>query len=109
MVISFVQVYTQQGAEFPFTTAFQRYLLAKISSLVSPSGKFIKAYDEDFTLRFYISAKHELENNEVRGPTVIRKTKDVEYTIFLPFEVIIRQPDPRRAALVYLFQGLYEV
>jgi hypothetical protein len=66
-------------------------------------------YGSDFTICFYVSAKHKLADNEVRGPTVFRKTKDVEYTIFLPFAVIMKQSDPRRAALAYLFRGVYEV
>ena len=109
MKVGFVQAYMQQGAEFPFTCDFQRFLSAEVTSATIASEEYQEKYGEDCTLRFYISAKHDLHDNEVRGPSVFRKTKDIEYTIFLPFSVIMRRNDPRRAALNFLFQGIYKV
>jgi hypothetical protein len=109
MRVYFGQVYIEQGAEFPFTCDFQRYISQEVTSLVKTSSKFIEKYGDDFKLGFNVSAKHELEKNEVRGPSVFRKAKDVEYTIFLPFAVFMQQPDPRLAALGFLFQGVYDV
>jgi hypothetical protein len=58
---------------------------------------------------FKISAKKNLQENDVRGPGVYKKTKDVEYTVFLPFDVIAGHPDVSRHALRYLLSGVRAV
>jgi hypothetical protein len=58
---------------------------------------------------FRISAKRGISDNEIRGPTVFKKDKDVEYTIFLPFDVIAAEPDVNRGALTFLMKGVYRV
>lgn len=50
-----------------------------------------------------------LEDNEIRGPTVFKKTKDVEYTVFLPFTVIVDHGDAPSCALSFLLKGVCDV
>jgi len=109
MRVYFGQIYIQQGAEFPFSCDFQRYISQEVTTLVKPSPKFVSKYGEDWHLVFNVSAKHVLEENELRGPAVFKKTKDVEFTIFLPYSVIMREPHPPTAALNWIFAGVYEV
>ena len=78
-------------------------------ALVSSSALFVKNYSEDFDLMFRMSAKKDIEDNEIAGPTVFKKTKDVEYTIFLPFDVISKSADVPRAALRYLLKGVCSI
>lgn len=109
MQIHFGQIYIEQGAYFPFTCDFQRYISAEVSSSVVPSTAFITKYGDDYSLIFRISAKQSLYENEIRGPTVFKKTKDVEFTIFLPFEEIMHRAHPPSAALNWIFAGVYSV
>ena len=109
MKIYFGQIYIQVGISFPFNHLFQRFLGAKVTELVEPSPKFIKLHSEDYCLIFRISAKKELFTNEIVGPAIYKKDKDVEFSIFLPFTFIVQNTDPNREALNYLFEGIYEV
>ncbi len=109
MQVSFTQVYIEGGVDFPFSHHFQHRLSREASALVEPSSKFVKKYGEDFELIFYISAKRGLQDNEIRGPTVFKKAKDVEYTVFLPFDVIIPHADAPRHALRFLLKGMGDV
>lgn len=109
MKVWFGQMYIEPGVRFPFSHHFQRRLSQQVTALVAPSAKFIKEYGQDFELMFNVSAKGGLENNEIRGPTVFKKTKDVEYTVFLPFTVIMRHMDAPKRALRYLLQGVCDV
>jgi hypothetical protein len=109
MQIHIGQIYIEQGAYFPFSHIFQRYISEEVSALVVPSKKFIAKYGNDYKLIFNVSAKHSLTENEIRGPTVFKKTKDVEYTIFLPFSVIMNEPRPPQEALNYIFRGVCAV
>lgn len=109
MKVWFGQIYIESGVSFPFSHLFQRRLSQEITALVEPSTKFIKEYGEDFEVMFRISAKEALQHNEIRGPTVFKKTKDVEYTVFLPFTVIMRHIDAPKHALSYLLKGVSDV
>ena len=109
MKIYFGQIYIQVGINFPFNHLFQKFLGAEVTKLVNPSHKFIKRYAEDYNLIFRVSAKKELVENEIKGPTAYKKEKDVEFSIFLPYTFITQNSDPNRLALKYLFEGIYEV
>ncbi len=105
MRIHFGQVYIEPGVDFPFSHHFQRRLAQEVSALVEPSRMFLQRYGNDFKMVFNISAKQAIVENELRGPTVFKKTKSVEYTIFLPFDVITQCSDVPRAALKFLLNG----
>src|SRR4051812_3762329 len=109
MTIHFGQIYVQPGVSLPFTHRFQLRLSEAISALVEPSPAFAEKYGSDYELMFRISAKKGLHDNEVVGPTVFRKARDVEYTVFLPFDVITRSSEVPRTALRYLLEGVYSV
>ena len=109
MKVWFGQVYIEGGVDFPFSHLFQRHLSAEVTALVEPSAKFIEQYGVDFELMFNVSAKRRLPDNGIRGPTVFKKTKDVEYTVFLPFDVIIPHADAPRRALRFLLKGVGDV
>ena len=109
MKVWFGQIYIEPGVSFPFSHHFQRRLSQEVTALVKPSANFLKNYGEDFELMFRISAKKALHDNEIRGPTVFRKTKDVEYTLFLPFTVIMRHADAPKVALTFLLKGVCDV
>lgn len=109
MKVWFMQVYTEPGVNFPFSHHFQGRMSREVTALVKPSGKFSEKYGEDFELMFRISAKESLQENLVTGPDVFRKTKDVEYLVFLPFGVIMRHADAPKVALQYLLKGVCDV
>ncbi|HEV3081480.1 MAG TPA: hypothetical protein VGY66_17000 [Gemmataceae bacterium] len=109
MKVNFGQIYIEPGVNFPFSHHFQRLLSEAMTSLVTPSPEFIRKYGADFELMFNISAKRNMQDNEIKGPTVFKKTKDVEYSVFLPFDVINRSSEVPRAALSFLFRGACSV
>lgn len=108
MKIFFSQIYIQAGVNFNFSHQFQIFLSKKISGLLCASEKFLKLHDEDYSIIFRISAKKELAINEIKGATIYKKDKDIEFTIFMPYSVIIKTENPKKTALQYLFLGIYE-
>jgi hypothetical protein len=79
------QIYIQPGITYPFSHVFQKWASIEISKRIKPSSIFLKKYSDDFEIMFRMSAKAELNNTEISGPTVYRKNKDIEFTIFLPY------------------------
>lgn len=93
MKIFVSQIYIEAGINYPFSHSFQRWISDELSSLVPPSPAYDQQYP-GFDLMFRMSAKAELATPLIKGPTVFKKTKDVEFSIFLPY--IEHDPsDPR--------------
>lgn len=103
------QIYIQVGINFPFSHVFQKYIHEMLSACTQPSEAFIRRYGADFTLMFRMSAKEKITETEINGPTVYKKDKDVEYTLFLPFDQISRSKDKHEAALQHLLAGIVTV
>ncbi len=101
----FGQIYIEPGITFPFSAEFQRTLGKAITALVSPSAKFEDRFGTDWSVMIRISAKTGIAANDIRGPTTFKKSKDVEFSVFLPFDLISKTADPLKAALVYLLEG----
>ena len=85
MNIYISQIYIQPGVSYPFSYRFQKFMSEAVTERVSPSEKFVTRYGEDFDLIFRMSAKSEIAETEIKGPTVFKRDKDVEYSIFIPF------------------------
>jgi len=109
MKVHFGQIYIKPGVAFPFSHLFQRRLSDEITALVLPSAAFVQLYGDDWQLIFRISAKRNITDNEIRGPSVFKKAKDVEFTIFLPFDVIQRDASIAQSAIVFLLRGVCSV
>jgi hypothetical protein len=128
----------ESGAYVPFNHVFQRYMYEQVTKLIAPSSWFAAKYGEDWKLIFRISARWSPDEDdtdrgvklsetaraslaryrsftsdplrvEVRGPTIFKKAKDVEYSIFLPFRHIVERGNPTVAALQHIFAGVYAV
>jgi hypothetical protein len=80
------QIYIQAGINYPFSYIFQKWIHEELSKLVEPSGSFLKKFSIDFTILFSLSAKSEIEIAEIKGPTIYKKDKDIEFTVFLPHD-----------------------
>jgi hypothetical protein len=128
----------EHGAYIPFNHIFQKYIAEQVTALVDPSPWFVAKYGEDWRLMFRISSNWSPDDEdmdravqlsdsekvklaryrsftleplrvELRGPTVYKKDQEVEYSIFLPFRLVIESEHPPATALEYIFAGVYTV
>ncbi len=109
MKIFFGQIYTAPGVSFEWSIAFQAYLSETVTALVFPSEAFAAKYGPDWSLGFRISAKKGIESNEIRGSSVFKRDKDVEFTIFLPFDRVPAGEAFAEPALEFLLDGVMDV
>lgn len=82
------QIYIEPGVKFPFSIAFQQRISAQLTELVDGWGKNTAHYSDDFDLIFRLSSKSDIEEVEIRGPTIFKRDKSVEYSIFIPFKLL---------------------
>jgi hypothetical protein len=80
------QIYIEPGVWYPFTQEFQEYLSELATQDTTGTERFCGKYGDDFDIVFNISAKAALRIAEVKGPTVFKRDKTVEYTFFLPYD-----------------------
>jgi len=110
MRICVTQIYIRVGVNFPFSHLFQKWLADALTQRVSPSDYFLNRYSAEYCLVFNVSAKAEIKAPEIVGPSVFKKTHDVEYTVFLPFD---RDEDYERTGyrrvMAFLFEGIVAV
>jgi hypothetical protein len=84
----------------------QRWLSHELTAVAESVDEFLVKFGEGFSAVVNISAKTGIVEPEIRGPTVFKRDKDVEYTLFLPYDVIMRQHDSRRMAARYILSGI---
>jgi hypothetical protein len=106
MNISVGQIYVEAGVSLPFSHLMQIWLGQQLSTLVLLTPDFAKVHGTDFALVIRISARKGLKENDVKGPTVFKRTKDVEYTLFLPYDTIVKCSDGRRIATEFILDGV---
>ena len=103
------QFYLDAAASFSFTHVMQLFVSAELSSVADDCSDFQRKHGPDFELMVRINADAMLSENKIMGPTVFKKTKDVEYVVTLPFGVVTKAPDGRRAAMEFLMAGIRSV
>jgi hypothetical protein len=104
--VSVTQIYIEPGVWFPFSHHMQRFLREQLSTLSGEASEFCKKYGNNFALTINISAKQQIASSQIKGPSVFRKTRDVEYTLFLPFDAIMTPLGGCRAAAEFLLDGV---
>ena len=109
MKVSIRQVYIRADVNFPFTFLMQRWVGDQLSLAAGTADSFVKKYGPEFELIINMSAKRGIETNEVRGPTVYRTDKHVEYSVFLPFDSVPNTSDRLHVAMRYLLEGVLTV
>jgi len=101
------QIYIQAGVNYPFSHEFQNWVGNELSKLIEPSNAFLEMYSKDFDLMFRLSAKAELDEIEIKGPTVYTNDKDIEFTIFLPYQKIpLEEKDSFKQPLEMFLEGV---
>lgn len=102
------QVYIDVGVKFSFNHIFQKHLHSVLTENTIPSSSFLKKYN-DYEFTFRMSAKKGIIDNELKGPIVFKRDKDIEYSIFLPYDIITQNDNYHYWALKYLFKGIFEI
>jgi hypothetical protein len=88
MKIFIGQIYIKAGVNFPLSLRFQQWFADALSARIKPSQQFTDKFGADFDLGFRISARDDISHTEIKGPTVFKRDKTVEFTIFLPHQRI---------------------
>ena len=109
MKVGIAQVYTKAGVSFPFSHLMQRFMSQELSAVSGDCDPFRQKYGSEFSLGLWIGADTGIVDNKIVGPGVYKKTKDVEYSVFLPFDTIADASDGCRVAMEFLVSGVRAV
>lgn len=109
MKVFISQFYIEPGVFFPFSWYFQNYINGILGELLTDSSVFGKHYGAEYDLMFRMSAKRQIPETELRGPSRFPKSKSIEYSIFLPYDIIAASSDWRDAVLNALLDAVLMV
>lgn len=84
----------------------QQWISAQLTAVADTPVDFVKRYGADFQLAINLSAKRDTTTNDVRGPTVFKRYKTVDYSVFLPFDAIKHADDGCGCAMRYFIDGV---
>ncbi len=102
------QIYIDVGVKFEFNHVFQEYIHSILTRHSTPPNNFLERY-KNYDFMFRMSAKKDIQDVEIKGPSIFKRDKDIEYSIFLPYDVITQKDNHNYWALKYLFRGIYEI
>jgi hypothetical protein len=78
------QIYIKAGVMFPFSLRFQKWLGDALSERVQASERYCHEVGASFALGIRISAKEDIVEPEIKGPSLFKREKTIEFSIFLP-------------------------
>ena len=109
MTIYLTQIYVEAGANFPLSHHFQLLAGKLLTDAFCLPPPFVAKYGSDFALVLRMSAKSSLQVVEIVGPTVFKRDKTVEFTIFIPFRKVPFDKTVFREVITLLMEGINQV
>lgn len=106
MSVNFTQFYIEPKVFFNLPIDVLEELSGCFSRGLSISGSPKWKYDTEYKLLFIISAKSNTSITEIKGPSVSKKYKSVEYVLYLPYDTIKKHSLPLHALLMQLVEAI---
>lgn len=103
------QFYIEAGANYPFSHRFQHFVSKAIADRIASPESFVQKYGENFDLIFNMSARSDIRETLIKGPAVFQRGKDVEYSIFLPYDSDNHDPSALKQVVVRLLSAIVNV
>src|SRR5262245_56694701 len=109
MKVYFTQIYADVGANFNISHKVISELTDRVNKELVDENVFELKYGEGYRLGFVISAKKDIDDMVIKGPSISGRYKTVEYIIYLPYEKVMENPDRLRTILCYVSKGVTSV
>ncbi len=106
-----LQLYPEVGVHFH--NIFGSWKKAKewriaLENSLFPEGKMATNY-HGYNLTFTISSSVLLGNLVVKGPSIGRRNKSIQYALWIPYSPVVNAPHPLTKLTEYFKQGVAEV
>ncbi len=105
MKFSFGQIYPEVNTDYDVTSKLLHLLCNKLNNLNKEIKHFNKVFEgEDYSLVLIISATRNKDILEVKGPIVLKKRKEVEFALHIPY----RELPNRFEETLYVLNNIYQ-
>lgn len=111
MKISFVQMYSEVGASFDrLDGPLLQTIVSRLNSLKKNIDQLTSKFEvRDFKLLLTLSAKTNLDQLEIKGPTIWRKENSVGFSLFIPWRKTNDFIDEIEYILPWISKGIISV
>ena len=97
------------GVAFPFSHRMQQFLGAALTRSVRGTNELRGRNRDGWSLGINIAPQQRITDNRIVGPKEFRRTKDIEYTLFLPYTRIKKADRSRSMAAEFLMRGVRDI
>lgn len=97
--------YNEVGYSFEFSHKVTNFIREKIKETIFIKYKFDET-NADWYLRLTIATDSKTELVQVRGPDILKRTKRINYGLWLPFEIIMSSNYPLETYINCLFEAI---
>ena len=91
MKITVSTVYPEAGVNFQISYKFFKLLRDELEASGILSARFNAAFGEDYSLGIIFSTRAKIMDLEIKGPTVSKRYKVVDYVIYIPFGIVMNK------------------
>jgi len=110
MNIYFGQISSVPGADFGLSGMLLKLLRERLDGLHKEIKFFKDKFKgEEFSIVFIISATRDKTSVEAKGPAYLRKKKEIEFAVYIPYKEITDFNEKVAYVLNHLTQGIISV
>jgi len=88
MYIELSEIYAEVGINFPLSYRFGKLLMKKLQ-LIAPevTARLKQMYGAGYGFWIILSSRKNVTSFEIKGPSVSKRHKEVEYTVFITHDI----------------------
>jgi len=99
-------IFSEVGVDFPISYKVNQLLLDRLVKKLQKENQEVNVKGEFFSLGVIVSTRKNVTDLSFQGPSISKKYKMVDYTIWMPFAKVIESDNILFAYLDYLCQGI---
>lgn len=99
-------IFPEVGVDFPISFKVNQFLLDKLIADLPKECQRVEVDGKPFSLGVVISTRKNKTDLSIQGPSVSRKHKMVDYTIWIPFQKVIKSSNVLKTYLDYISEGI---
>jgi hypothetical protein len=108
--INVSSIYPEAGVTFPISYRFMQLLKEELAQLAQQHfSVFQTAYGQDYTLGIILSASSADVKLEIRGPSISKRYKVVDYVLRIPFGIVEEAETLYSRYVFFVCQGIATV
>ncbi|HEY5750637.1 MAG TPA: hypothetical protein VIU12_31460 [Chryseolinea sp.] len=106
MSFGYGTIYMEEGVVFPISYKIGDLIIDEMQARLPKESQQVVVKGEPFSLGVVISTKKSKTELSIQGPSISKKYKMVDYTLWIPYEKVIKSKNIPNAYLDCVCEGI---